>query len=89
MHGNLVENGRLLNPLRQAAAADAARASVCDVGVCVPFPYLAQVAAALTDCTITWGAQDVSAQDKGAFTGEVSGSMLADFDCRWVLVGHS
>lgn len=87
MHGNLVENGRLLNQLHAASAAEAPGA--CDVGVCVPFPYLAQVAAALTDSVITWGAQDVSAQEKGAFTGEVSGSMLADFDCRWVLVGHS
>ena len=87
MHGNLVENGRLLNQLHAACSAQAPDA--CDVGVCVPFPYLAQVAAALTDSVITWGAQDISAQEKGAFTGEVAGSMLADFDCKWVLVGHS
>ncbi len=87
MHGNLVENGRLLNQLHAASTSQAFGS--CEVGVCAPFPYLAQVAAALTDSPITWGAQDVSAQEKGAFTGEVSASMLADFDCRWVLVGHS
>jgi triosephosphate isomerase len=38
---------------------------------------------------ITWGAQDISANRQGAYTGEVSGTMLADFDCRWVLAGHS
>jgi triosephosphate isomerase len=36
-----------------------------------------------------WGAQDVSAYDNGAFTGEVSAAMLADLGCRWALVGHS
>ena len=87
MNGNLVENGRLLNQLRQHSADsfDPSR----EVGVCVPFPYLAQVAAALVDTPISYGAQDISAKEKGAFTGEVSGAMLADFDCRWALVGHS
>lgn len=89
MHGNLVENGRLLNQLHALSTANPADTQACDVGVCVPFPYLAQAAAALTDSPITWGVQDVSAQDKGAFTGEVSAAMLADFDCRWALVGHS
>lgn len=88
MNGNLVENGRLLNQLRQQCT-DAFDATSCEVGVCVPFPYLAQVAAALVDTPISYGAQDISAKEKGAFTGEVSGAMLADFDCRWALVGHS
>ena len=36
-----------------------------------------------------WGAQNVSQYDKGAYTGEVSASMLMDFNCRYVIVGHS
>lgn len=84
MHGNLAENAALLTEL---CAADAA--SHCDIGVCVPFPYLAQAASALTGSAVRWGAQDVSAHDKGAYTGEVSGSMLREFGCWYVLAGHS
>jgi triosephosphate isomerase (TIM) len=43
----------------------------------------------LTGSPIGWGAQDVSAQVAGAYTGEVSVAMLADFGCRYVIVGHS
>ena len=74
VHGNLAENAALLTELR---AADAA--SHCEIGVCVPFPYLAQAASALTGSAVSWGAQDVSAHDKGAYTGEVSGPMLKEF----------
>ena len=85
MNGSLAANASLLDALRDGVA----RAADCSVGVCVPFPYLAQAQAALSGCVISWGAQDVSVQASGAFTGEVSASMLNDFACRWVLVGHS
>ena len=52
-------------------------------------PVLAQAASALTGSSVSWGAQDVSAQEKGAYTGEVSGAMLKEFGCRWALAGHS
>jgi triosephosphate isomerase len=55
----------------------------------VPFPYLAQVAQSLAGSSISWGAQDLSVHAYGPYTGEISGAMLADFSCRWVLVGHS
>ena len=55
----------------------------------MPFPYLAQAGEALKGSTVAWGAQDISAQAQGAFTGEVSGAMLKDFACRYALVGHS
>jgi triosephosphate isomerase len=57
--------------------------------VCVPAPYLAQCEAALAGGPLGWGAQDVSAHAAGAYTGEVSAAMLADFACRYVIVGHS
>ncbi len=88
MHGNLVDNAKLLAALSQAMGATV-EPSVAQLGVCVPFPYLAQTAEALNATSISWGAQDLSVHTQGAFTGEVSGAMLADFACRWALVGHS
>jgi len=64
-------------------------ASGTQLAVCVPFPYLAQAGEALKGSAVAWGAQDISAQAHGAFTGEVSGAMLKDFACRYALVGHS
>jgi triosephosphate isomerase len=55
----------------------------------VPFPYLAQVAERLTGTAVAWGAQTLSEHAQGAFTGEVSGAMLAEFGCRYAIVGHS
>jgi triosephosphate isomerase len=85
MHGNLAANERLLG----AVKAGAGRAPGVEISVCVPFPYLHQVAASLKDSGIAWGAQTVSEHDAGAFTGEVAGPMLRDFGCKHVLVGHS
>ena len=82
MHGNLAENAALLEALKPALAG-------IEAVVCVPFPYLAQVQSALAGSSIAWGAQNVSEQSKGAFTGEVSTSMLLDFGCKYVIVGHS
>lgn len=58
-------------------------------GVCVPFPYLHQCAQYLTSSQLFLGAQDVSAHESGAFTGEVSASMLQELGTRFVIVGHS
>ncbi len=58
-------------------------------GVCVPFPYLHQCAQYLTSSQLFLGAQDVSAHESGAFTGEVSASMLQEMGARFVIVGHS
>ena len=82
MHGSLAENAALLSALKPALAD-------IEAVVCVPFPYLAQAQAALAGSSIAWGAQNVSEQAKGAFTGEVSAAMLLDFGCRYVIVGHS
>lgn len=83
MHGSLAANQALLRAVRDGAKGQA------EVAVCVPYPYLAQAQAELTGSNVAWGAQDVSEHAQGAWTGEVSGSMLADFACRYVLVGHS
>jgi triosephosphate isomerase len=86
MHGNLADNAKLLAGLRAGAGSIA---SGTQLAVCVPFPYLAQAGEALKGSAVAWGAQDISAQAQGAFTGEVSGAMLKDFSCRYALVGHS
>ncbi len=84
MNGSLAANDVLLAGLKQGVGGD-----LVDVAVCVPAPYLAQCAAALQGTSIRLGAQDVSTSVSGAYTGEVSGAMLQDFGCRYVIVGHS
>jgi triosephosphate isomerase len=85
MHGSLPENAALLERVRQGAGAlRTARSAVC-----VPFPYLFQAQQQLAGSPVAWGAQNVSAQAKGAFTGEVSAAMVREFGCTYVIVGHS
>lgn len=83
MHGSHSANAELL------AGISAARPFACDVAVCVPYPYLSETAVALASSDLRWGAQDCSAHAQGAYTGEVSVSMLSEFGCRYVIVGHS
>jgi len=83
MHGHHAANEALLEALRTAGPLP------CDVAVCPPLPYLAQAAERLARSAISWGSQDCSAHEQGAYTGEVSAAMLADFDCRYAIVGHS
>lgn len=87
MHGNREANASLLDALLAGLGTTGALGTEC--AVCVPFPYLEQVAARLAGSPVAWGAQNVSAHPAGAFTGEVSGAMLAEFGCRYVIVGHS
>ena len=85
MHGSLAANQILLTALAsQLEGLNGMRSAVC-----VPFPYLAQAQTVLTGSCLAWGAQDVSQYEKGAYTGEVSASMLLEFGCRYVIVGHS
>jgi triosephosphate isomerase (TIM) len=83
MNGNRVANADLLGALKAAAPWRA------EVAVCVPGVYLADTVLTLQGSPIAWGAQDCSSHEKGAYTGEVSPAMLAEFGCRYVIVGHS
>jgi len=60
-----------------------------ECAVCPPDVFLADVSATLASSGVGIGAQNVSQYAKGAYTGDVSASMLAEFDCKYVLVGHS
>jgi triosephosphate isomerase len=85
MHGVLRTN----EPLLRDVVAGVADLRDVAVAVCVPFPYLAQAQSVLSGTAVAWGAQNLSEQAQGAFTGEVSAAMLQDFGCRYVIVGHS
>ncbi|HXZ95587.1 MAG TPA: triose-phosphate isomerase [Burkholderiales bacterium] len=85
MHGSLVQNKVLLDAL--VTGLRSLRNVSC--AVCVPYPYLFQARMVLHDSDIAWGAQNLSPFEHGAYTGEVSGSMLRDLGCRYVIVGHS
>ncbi|MFL6580870.1 MAG: triose-phosphate isomerase family protein, partial [Burkholderiales bacterium] len=84
MNGNLEANDALVRAL--VAGMKDAR---CEVAVCVPAPYLAQVQMLRHGCALELGAQDVSQHPGGAYTGEVSASMLREFGVRYAIVGHS
>jgi triosephosphate isomerase len=85
MHGSRASNEALLGALLREIPDS--RSVEC--AVCVPFAYLEQVAGRLRGTALAWGAQNVSEHAQGAYTGEVSAAMLREFDCRYVIVGHS
>jgi len=85
LNGSLAGNEALLAALLREIPRNGSAACA----VCVPYPYLAQVQGRLAGSAIAWGAQDVSRFDQGAYTGEVSGKMVAEFGARYAIVGHS
>jgi len=85
MHGSRKETGSLIGAL--AAALGDGPAS--EVAVCPPFVYLVDAAAALEGTDIRLGGQNLAVEPLGAYTGEVSGEMLRDVGCHYVIVGHS
>jgi triosephosphate isomerase (TIM) len=84
MNGSLEANDALVRAL--VAGMQQAR---CEVAVCVPAPYLAQLQMLRHGSTLELGAQDVSQHAGGAYTGEVSAPMLREFGVRYAIVGHS
>ncbi|MDZ7662572.1 triose-phosphate isomerase [Thiohalophilus sp.] len=85
MNGSRTDNTVLLDGIK-AGIGDVKAA---EVAVCVPYVYLADVQLQLEGTSIAWGAQNLSKEEKGAFTGEISAAMLLDFGCKYVIVGHS
>lgn len=84
MNGSLAANEVLLKALLAGVGQPA-----CQVAVCVPAVYLAQCQALLSGSVIELGAQDVSAHEGGAYTGEIAPAMLKEFGARYAIVGHS
>jgi len=75
--------------LAQAIADGVGMEDRVSVAICPPFPYLALVGEILKDSHVALGAQNLYPEKEGAFTGEVSPTMLLDLGCKYVLLGHS
>ena len=84
MNGSLAGNDALVRAIAKGMGEAA-----CQVAVCVPAPYLAQVQMLRAGSALELGAQDVSQHAEGAYTGEVSAAMLREFGVRFAIVGHS
>ena len=96
MRPKLIAGNWKMNTTRAAASelasAVAARVQPTEqviVALCPPFPYLEVVAKAIAHTSVRLGAQNLYPEPRGAFTGEVSGPMLVDLGCRYVIIGHS
>ena len=63
--------------------------NTAEVAVCPPFVFIPEAAARLQGTAVAWGGQNLSTHGSGAYTGEVAASMLTDFGCKYVIVGHS
>lgn len=85
MNGSKASIKELLDGIKQGMD-DVNNADVC---VCAPYVYLGEVESQLSGSAIAWGAQNVSEQASGAFTGEIAASMLNDYNCGYVIIGHS
>jgi triosephosphate isomerase len=85
MNGSRKDNTALLAGLK----AGISNIKKTVVSVCPPFVYLSEVASLLAGTPISWGSQNISDQVSGAYTGEISGSMLKDLGCTYAIVGHS
>src|SRR5262245_21197035 len=85
MNGTLASGQALIRAiLPPVAALNRARFAVCP-----PYPYLAAIGQVVQGSNVALGAQDLCQFDDGAYTGAVSGAMLAENGCRYVIVGHS
>jgi triosephosphate isomerase len=85
MNGSRERVFELLKGIREGMS----QVTDAEVAVCPPYVYIPEVQGQLHGTQISWGGQDLSIQEGGAYTGEVSGSMLTDFGCKYVIVGHS
>ncbi len=86
MNGSLAANQALVQAMLDGLKGVEPKA---EMALCAPAVYLAQMQGLLAGSAVAWGAQDVSAQEQGAYTGEISAAMLKDFACRYAIVGHS
>ncbi len=88
MNGSLADNELLCKAIQAGLAGQGAPQGAA-VAVCAPAIYLSQLQALCAGSAINVGSQDISSHEKGAFTGEISGAMLKEFNVRYAIVGHS
>ncbi len=85
MNGTLASIATLVNGLKTGIS----EVGAVEVAVCPPFIYIPEVSRLLEGSVIRLGAQNMSRHAAGAFTGEISGAMLREFDCKYAIIGHS
>lgn len=85
MNGSQAESTALLTDLKKGLGA----VNKAKVVVCPPSILISLAAKELAGTTVAWGGQNLDTHKSGAYTGEVSGPMLKDFGCTYVIVGHS
>jgi triosephosphate isomerase len=85
MNGSRSESAALLDGVKKGASS----ASKAEVAVCPPFILIPLAAEKLAGSAVVWGGQNLSVHKSGAYTGEISGPMLKDYGCTYVIVGHS
>ena len=85
MNATLAEARALVGAIRQSLP----KADRVDVGIAPPATLLLPMCKALADSPIRLGAQNVYCEPSGAYTGEISPTMLVDAFCRFVIIGHS
>jgi triosephosphate isomerase (TIM) len=89
MNGSVEAAESLAGQLSQGIDREPSLLGKCDFLVCPPFIHIAAVAGKITGASLLMGAQDCSALENGAYTGDVSASMLSDMGCKYVILGHS
>ncbi|MFT6916335.1 MAG: triosephosphate isomerase [Motiliproteus sp.] len=89
--GNWKMNGSFetISELMAGLKAGLAEVSTVNVAVCPAVVFLDRVASLIVDSSISLGAQTASEYDSGPYTGETSVAMLKEFECRYVILGHS
>ena len=89
--GNWKMNGSLdsVTSLIEGIKAGLGSVTTAEMAVCPPYVYISTVASLIGDAAISLGAQDVSDQESGAYSGEVAPGMLTDVGCKYAIVGHS
>src|SRR3990167_2435728 len=85
MHGSMSQAKALVTDIQLAAS----RYPEIEIAVLPPYLYLPMITNLLTNSSVALGAQNLYLGAQGAYTGEISGPMLVDCGCRYVLVGHS
>lgn len=85
MHGSIAENKALL----QSCIDGLSSLNNADYVICPPYPYIAQAQTLLSETNIFWGSQNLCSTKDGALTGAVAPTMLRDYGCTHVIVGHS
>ncbi len=83
MNGNKASNEALLEAFKKGFDGSA------DTAIFPPALYISQLAESLKGSNIAYGVQNAYFEEKGAFTGELSLGMVKEFDCKYVLIGHS